>query len=454
MKYHSQKKKGKQINLRRTFIFLLLIIALVALWEGIDLFLNRNKIFSGISASGISVGGLKKEEVPQALQPVINKIINSPRVLVLEEEGFKFIPAVDLGAKIDLAQEMDRLYQVARSGNLFTRMKDRFIARKNGYNLNLKVKFDNQKLKDLEKNIVSMVERAPRDAYLEGNYIRESQEGIKVNLEELEKEIINSLNSWNEEEYYLHIPLTIIPAQYNTEDLLKELGIAQELSIYSTPLQNRDGNTIYNIKLASEKINGRIVKLGEVFSFNQIVGPAEKEDGFKEGTIIANGKFVNGYGGGVCQVSSTLYNSVLLANLLVIERYNHSIYGEATTYVPLGRDAAVFYGFKDLKFKNNLSDTIAVFARVSGGMLTVSIYGYYPDKPEIEIISKDKKVIDYQVIREKEPGLDKGQEITIQEGIPGYQIKTYRIIKKDEGEKIELLSNDAYNNVPMIIKEN
>jgi len=453
LKYCSKKEKN-QINLRKIFIILLLIITLIILGEGIDLFLYRNKIFPKISASGILVGGLNKEEAKQVLQPVISKIINSPRFLVFEEESFEFIPADDLEANIDLSKEVDRLYLIARSGNIFKRIKDRLAVQRSSYNLNLKVEFDNQKLKDLAKKIGNMVERAPQNAYLEGNYIRESQEGIEVNLEELEKEIITSLNSCDEKDYHLNIPVTVILSQYNTKDLLKELDISQELSIYSTSLKNRDGNTIYNIKLASEKINGRIIKAGEVFSFNQIVGPAEKEDGFKEGTIIANGKFVNGYGGGVCQVSSTLYNTVLLANLSIIERHNHSIYGEATAYVPVGRDAAVFYGFKDLKFKNNLSKKIAIFARISDGMLTVSIYGYYPDKPEIEIVSKDKKIIDYQIIREKDAGLNKSQEITIQEGIPGYKIKTYRIIKKGEEEKIELLSEDTYNYIPMIIKEN
>lgn len=201
-------------------------------------------------------------------------------------------------------------------------------------------------------------------------------------------------------------------------------------------------------------INGRLVKPQEVFSFNKYVGPAEKEDGYKESTIIANGRFENGYGGGVCQVSSTLYNAVLLANLPIVERYNHSIYGDATRYVPLGRDSAIFFGYKDLRFKNNLDNEIVIFAKVLGDVLQVNIFGQYPDKPEIEIISKDKKVIDYQIIREKDPGLEANQEIVIQEGVPGYKVKTYRIIRKNGEEKIELLSDDNYKSVPMIIKEN
>lgn len=454
MKYYHSPKKKKQKSLKKICIVLLIIFSLIIIGESINLLLNRDKIFKGVAASGVDLGGLKREEVRQVLTPVMVEIINSPRTLTFEEEKFTFIPVEDLGAKVDLNQEINRLYQIARSGNIFTRIKERIIAQRRGYQLDLTVKFDDQKMKILEDKIAELVERAPIDAYLENNYIRESQNGIKVNFKELQARIITSLNSYKKEEHYLEIPVEIIPPRYSTKDLLEELGIAQEISNYSTVLNNRDGNTIFNIKLASEKINGRVIKPGEIFSFNQLVGPAEKEDGFKEGTIIANGKFVKGYGGGVCQVSSTLYNSVLLANLMILERYNHSVYGDATTYVPLGRDAAVFYGYKDLKFRNNLSDKIVVFAQVAGEMLTVSIYGNYPHKPEIEIISKDKKIIDYQVIRENDPGLGEGQEIVFQEGNPGYQIKTYRIIKNAEEEKVELLSNDTYNDIPKIIREN
>ena len=201
-------------------------------------------------------------------------------------------------------------------------------------------------------------------------------------------------------------------------------------------------------------INGILVKPQEIFSFNKYVGPAEKADGYKEGTIIANGVFVNGYGGGICQVSSTLYNAVLLANLPIVERYNHSVYGEATKYVPLGQDAAIFYGFKDLKFKNNSDHVIVIFSKVFRDTIQVSIFGGNENKAEVEIISKDKRVIEYQVIREKNSKLKAGQEVVVQEGVPGYQIKTYRIVRKDGEEKIEFLAEDTYKSVPMIIREN
>ncbi len=427
---------------------------MVSLFEGIDLYINRNKIFPGVSAFGIQLGGLNKEEVKKTLQPIVLKITDSPRVLIFEEEKIKIVPKDDLDASIDLSQTVNELYRIARSGNIFKRIKERIAVWRKGYEVSFQAEFNSQKLKDLQNKVSSLINRIPCDAYLENNRIVESRAGVKLNLEEFDKAILETLSCWDENKYLISIPVITIPPQYTTQDLLKKLGIFQELGAYSTSLKNKEENTIYNIKLASEMINGRLVKPQEVFSFNEYVGPAEKEDGYKESTIIANGRFENGYGGGVCQVSSTLYNAALLANLPIVERYNHSIYGDATRYVPLGRDAAIFFGYKDLRFKNNLDNEIVIFAKVLGDVLQVNIFGQYSDKPEIEIISKDEKVIDYQIIREKDPGLEANQEIVVQEGVPGYKVKTYRIIRKNGEEKIELLSDDTYKSVPMIIKEN
>jgi len=256
------------------------------------------------------------------------------------------------------------------------------------------------------------------------------------------------------EKFISNLPVTIVDPKITTQNILTELAINGELGTYSTTLENKEENTIYNIKLASEVINGILVKPQEIFSFNKYVGPAEKADGYKESTIIANGIFVNGYGGGICQVSSTLYNAVLLANLPIVERYNHSVYGEVTKYVPLGQDAAIFYGYKNLRFKNNLEHGIVVFAKVLGDKLQINIMGQNKDKFEVEIISKDQKVIDYQIIKEKDSKLEAGQEVVVQEGVPGYQIKTYRIVRKEGEEKIEFLSEDTYKSVPMIININ
>jgi len=451
LKYYSKKKKNGKI--RKILLSLIIIIVAVSLVDALDIYKNRDKILPGVSAFSVELEGLKREEAREILQPIASKMIDSPRILVFEDKEIKFIPHKELDAFIDLNRVVEETYGIARTGNIFRRLKDRIVVWRKGYEVPFQAEFNPQKFEDYQNKISSLINRIPRDAYVEGNKIIESRIGVKLDLERFKEEINKTLINLDDEKYILNIPVITVDPKITTKNFLTELAINGELGIYYTSLENKEENTIYNIRLASEVINGILVKPQEIFSFNKYVGPSEKADGYKESTIIANGVFVNGYGGGICQVSSTLYNAVLLANLPIVERYNHSVYGEATKYVPLGQDAAIFYGFKDLKFKNNSDYAIVIFSKVFRDTIQVSIFGGNEDKAEVEIISKDKKVIDYQVIREKDSKLEAGQEIVDQEGIPGYQIKTYRIVRKDGEEMVEFLAEDTYKSVTMIIRE-
>lgn len=452
MKYYSKKKNRGKI--RKILLYLIIIIVVLSLVDAVDIYINRSKMLPGVSAFGVELEGLKKEETRDILQPIASKMIDSPRILVFEDKEFKFIPHKELDAFIDLNRVAEETYAIARTGSVFKRIKDRIVVWRQGYEVPFQAEFNQQKFEDFQNRISSLINRMPRDAYVKGNRINESRTGVKLDLEKFKEEITESINSLNEEKYIFNLPVITVDPKITTQNILKDLAISGKLGTYSTSLENKEENTIYNIKLSSEVINGILVKPQDIFSFNKYVGPAEKADGYKESTIIANGIFVNGYGGGICQVSSTLYNAILLANLPIVERYNHSVYGDATRYVPLGQDAAVFYGLKNLRFKNNSDNVIVIFSKVFRDTLQVSIFGGNEDKAEVEIISKDKKVIDYQIIREKDSKLEAGQEMVVQEGVPGYQIKTYRIVRKDGEEKIEFLAEDTYKSVTMIIKEN
>ncbi|MEA3454639.1 MAG: VanW family protein, partial [Candidatus Caldatribacteriota bacterium] len=449
-----KKKNNNKVKIKKVLLFLITIIIAISLVDAVDIFRNRNKIFPGVSAFGVELRGLKKEEAQDILQPIASKIVDSSRILVFEDKKIKFIPHKELNAFIDLNRVIEETYSIARTGNIFRRLRERIVVWRKGYEVSYQAEFNLQKFEDFQNKISSVINRGPGDAYIEGNKIIESRSGVKLNLERFKEEITESLKCLDEEKYISNLPVIIVDPKITTQNILTKLAITEELGNYSTSLKKKEENTIYNIRLASDVINGILIKPQEIFSFNKYIGPAEKADGYKESTIIANGVFVNGYGGGICQVSSTLYNAALLANLPIIERYNHSVYGEATKYVPLGQDAAIFYGFKNLRFKNNSDHAVVIFSKVFRDALQVSIFGEDEDKAEVEIISKDKKVIDYQIIREKDSKLKAGQEVVVQEGVPGYQIKTYRIVRKNGKENIEFLAEDTYKSVPMIIKEN
>lgn len=128
----------------------------------------------------------------------------------------------------------------------------------------------------------------------------------------------------------------------------------------------------HNISLASSALNDYFLDSGKEFSFNEVVGERSEKNGYKNAKIISYGKFIDGVGGGVCQVSTTLYNAVLLSGLRVTESHPHSL---AVSYVAPSFDAMVSYNFADLKFVNDTAFPIIIKAEANDYMLTISIYG-------------------------------------------------------------------------------
>ena len=150
------------------------------------------------------------------------------------------------------------------------------------------------------------------------------------------------------------------------------LASAHVLGSYSTSYKGGTEGRIHNIELASQKIDGVVVKPGETFSFNSAVGPTSKANGFQKAQIFVKGIKKKGYGGGVCQVSSTLFNAADRAGLEITERHLHSL---MVSYVPDGRDAATSHGGIDFKFVNNRPASVTIRATAKNDTLTVSIEG-------------------------------------------------------------------------------
>ena len=222
------------------------------------------------------------------------------------------------------------------------------------------------------------------------------------------------------------------------------------LATYSTKYDGANINRTNNLELACEKINDKIVLAGETFSYNKTLGARTIADGYKEAKVYENGEVVDGIGGGICQVSSTLYNSVLMANMEIIERKNHQF---VTSYTPAGRDATVVYGQTDFKFKNTRTYAIKIKATCSNGIITISIYGI---KEEIDCTvsfsTETISTIPYTVKYIDDSTLTAGTEKVKQIGANGMITETY-IIKTLNGTVVskELLSKDTYNAMQRII---
>ena len=251
------------------------------------------------------------------------------------------------------------------------------------------------------------------------------------------------------EEYI--IPLKITIPEITLNDLGKE-AFSQILGTFSTTYNTSNQNRITNLKLASEKIDGTIILPGETFSYNKVVGERTIAKGYKEAAVYAGGKVVDGIGGGICQLSSTLYNSVLYANLEITSRSNHRF---LTSYVTAGRDATVSWGTIDFCFKNTRSYPIKITSEVKNGVVTTSIYGIKEEKEyEVVIESKVIEVIPYSTKYVKDSTLKEDEEEIAQYGANGAKSETYKIVKYN-GIVVsrEQISSDIYSPLERIVKK-
>lgn len=301
---------------------------------------------------------------------------------------------------------------------------------------------------DIEK-IAELIRKEPKDAYLSSNplevHAEENGVELAISIEEA-KQVLSE----EKEEYTL--PLKITEANTKVADL-GENAFPNLLSSYTTNYDASNINRDNNLVLSANKINGVVINSGEEFSYNQTIGKRTIENGFKEAKAYAGGKVVLDVGGGICQLSSTLYNSVLLANLEITERHNHYF---KTSYVPEGRDATVSWGALDFKFKNNRKYPIKIEANVGDGVATINIYGIKQDDDCTVIIDSGVTSIiasktEYQI----DSSLKKGEEVITQNGSNGCTSETYKTLLRN-GTVVSktLISSDTYNALPTIIKRN
>ena len=320
-------------------------------------------------------------------------------------------------------------------------MKKIRVAKTTAYDILPNVKYNETKLNQLITEWRGQIERPARNATLSirAGGIIPAEQGYRLESEALRPLILQSFTK--NEDVFVSLPVTTLDPEVTVADLVSA-GIHEVRSQYTTVFNEQDDNRVANIKLAAERVNGHILYPKEVFSFNDIVGPRDKSSGFKEAMEIADGEFVPGVGGGICQLSSTLYNAVILANLDIVERYNHS---KALSYVPLGRDATVVFGLLDFKFVNNTTEPLMVMAEVNGNELIVGILGQHHITEKVEIIATEQEKILPTIVKEPDESLYLGETKLERAGKPGVSLTIMRVVRlKGQIIKQEILSKDSY----------
>lgn len=279
--------------------------------------------------------------------------------------------------------------------------------------------------------------------------IKPHEMGRRIDRDKL-MEILNYVENRQTQEYEeIILPVEFINPQLTDEELKSRLfrdTLASYRTYFRTDTENNINRSI-NIELAAKSIDGTILLPGEEFSFNKIVGPRTPQKGYKTAHIFVEGQIRDGTGGGVCQVSTTLYNSVLRSNLEVLERHNHMF---TVGYVPLGLDAAVSYGYADLVFRNNTGNPMIIKAKVSNNTLDIRIVSTndYPGlkvKLATKTISSTPRTVQFI----DDPSLPAGTAIVAESGMDGYVVDTYiKVYNGDVLIREEKLHRSVYQMLP------
>jgi len=409
--------------MKKLIITLIVAVAATCIAVAVMAFKFESKIVPNTVVGLVPVGGLTKGEAAKKLRIWWESVKGSEIVLKSKLLGDKPLSykLTELGIGIDDAASvemlpMDDMWERAASAVSSNSPKI------NKFDVVFKVKDDAMpRLKDDIEDLIGG--RRPARVYYRDGAFERVPEVTGFTLDEAEfKKLIPAAITAGEP-----IDIPLIEAQKTVPDEQLE-QISEVVSEFSTRFPSRQISRNTNLKAASGKINGIVLAPGEKFSFNGAVGRRTLKNGFKIAGVYKNGKHDTGIGGGICQVSSTLYNAALFANLKIVRRQNHSM---PVAYLPVGRDATVDYGAIDLVFENSYDTPIAVSTSFNPGRLTFRILGKKDPSLSIKIESEGHKSWNPGVKTVVDKTLPAGKTKVVEKGSLGHSVKTYRLVYKD-----------------------
>ena len=293
--------------------------------------------------------------------------------------------------------------------------------------------------------IYSKVKRDAKDAYIDkdANPIKFVKEevGIDFSVDELKKKL--SLKENQEEGKVIEFAIKKVEPKVKLQDITADM-YNDKLAGYTTYFDASNYARGNNLSIALKYLNGKVVMPGEIFSYNDAIGDTTASKGYLPAAVFKGGTVENEIGGGICQTTSTLYNVVLMSNLEIVERHQH---GLPVGYVPPSRDATVYIGVLDFRFKNTRNYPIKIVTSYSwNGTMNVSIYGTKEENEyDITLSNKVLSTIPYTTKYNYDSSMPNGERKVVRGGVNGYVSEGY-ITKSLNGKVVSstLLSRDTY----------
>lgn len=488
-------------------LFLLVIAGSLMFFAAV---VANEKIYGGVSVCGINVGGMTRDEAYIEISEKVKSALGDEKIDVFHQDRRR---TLDFSEKVsfDSLAVVDIAYNVGRRGDFLKRIPfifggkvdiphilnfdDEYIKSKissfaqeieigtssfefskdmtkvtidlsgKGIIINVDATFDkftenasNMIFEDIslviqtefdEKSAELLYQRISRDpvnadCQIINNrpVIHEHKVGVVVDKVKIAENIAQGKKVFD-------VGITTVMPEITTEKLRSSM-FADVLGEYSTAYSNSNQGRTTNITIAAEKINGVVIAKGENFSFNRIVGERTYERGYRDANVYVGGRLEQGVGGGICQVVSTLYTAQLYSDLQTVSRQNHQF---TVSYLPLGLDATIAWGFIDYEFKNNTEYPIKIVSSVNNGKVTVKILGTKDDKNktvkvETKIISSNSpsEIVKYST------DLEYGKNVVTQNGQNGAIVDTYKVYLRNgvEQERV-LLHRSTYSAMDRII---
>lgn len=410
-----------------------------------------NKIYPGVEIYGVSFGGASREEGVKIVEEQLLPKIKEKKILIKVGDSVNEISYNDISPNYDANTIIDEALAFGKDQSLFK--KKSLINGKTKHELSADITYDEELLKAKEKEIREKVDIKPIDAKLtiSGStpVVTNEKLGYLIDSEDFHNKIVESINGNPLENTELTFELKETAPRITAAELNK---VDSKISSFSTTFNKGiDYGRDKNMQVATEYINGTILMPGDIFSYNEIIGQTTPEKGYELANVYVADRIEKDYGGGVCQISTTLYRAAMGANLRSVERRNHSM---TVGYSELGLDATYASGYIDYKFKNGYDFPIYIQGYISGNNVIFNIYGNKSgmDGKTYKMMSETIETYQPKVVKKEDPNLYVGQEKVIDNGMVGYKVKSYQITYQN-GKEInrELIATDIYNSKNKVI---
>jgi len=409
---------------------------------------QAGRLYSNMYIHGVAVGGLTLSEAEAALMQNFQPGVDE-RTINFTHEGQMIaqLNYKELGIRLDFSPPLEAARDYGSKRNLPARIA-RLMGRPHKITEPPTLRFSQATIDARLQSVADILQTSPTDAgfaYEDGKInIKPEATGRAVDMESAARELGNLILSLSQGT--IEMQTAYMPPRYTTESLQFTVS---ELGMFSTAVATgQEDPRVRNILRASERIHNQMLYPGDVFSASALMGAHLPGSGYEAAIVLVRGEPTQDIGGGICQVVTTLYNAVLMAELTVVQRHNHSV---RVSYADYGFDATIAGDYYDLKFKNNTQHPILITSRLQASGLQVSIHGYETRPPNrtVQFSSRRVDVIPPDPYKEVvDANLPPGERIVTLESQMGYRFEVFKHIYVD-GQEVERIKVNTSAYRPM-----